>query len=74
MVCDHVFEDNLRDGYLLSCFKGKLELQSPPTEVKYLDGTIGTCNAVITCGACPPSGAGINLLEFRYEKGKGFFA
>ena len=74
MVCNHVFEENLRDGHLLSCIVGKLQRKSPPIEVKYPDGSTGNCDVVITCGDCEPSGKGIDLLEFQWEKGIGMIS
>jgi hypothetical protein len=68
MVCDHVFEENLKHGELLSCNVGKMHRNTPPSEVKYEDGSISHCDVVITCGSCNPQGKGVSLLEFVWEK------
>jgi hypothetical protein len=73
MVCEHVFETNLRDGYLLSCFRGRLHRDSPAKSVQYPDGTTGKCDVVITCGQCDPQGQGIDLREFCW-KAQGLFS
>jgi|HubBroStandDraft_5_1064220.scaffolds.fasta_scaffold1324040_1 hypothetical protein len=66
-VCGHVWEENIRDGAPLSCFRGQFWRDTPPKKVIYEDGSISQIAVTITCENCDPKSEEIDLVEFVWD-------
>jgi hypothetical protein len=71
MVCSHVWEENIRQGWLLPIRLGKMERHDPPTVATYEDGSESRCDVTVKCLECAPKpDSQIDLVELKWSGGR----
>jgi len=70
MVCSHVWEENIRQGWLLPIREGRMEQHEPPIEFVYGDGGVSHGNVTVGCLECaalPPKE--VEYVELKWTGG-----
>jgi hypothetical protein len=71
MVCSHVYEENIRQGWLLPIRLGRMERHDPPTVATYEDGSESRCDVTVKCLECAPKpDSQIDLVELEWRVGR----
>lgn len=71
MVCAHVYEENICQGWLLPIRLGRMERHEPPTTATYGDGSISRCDVMVKCLECAGKpGPEIDLVELLWSGGR----